>query len=72
MAQESPVLTLHRWQRFTIQQVDVIVDPDTELPLVVSDRDEPIGEQVACMDCFEPLVAGIATTLCEGDPSMRP
>lgn len=72
MAQALPVLTLHHWEQFTMRSVDVIVDPSTGQPLVVSDPDAPTGVQVACRDCFEPLDAGIVTTLCEGDPSMLP
>jgi hypothetical protein len=67
----STIIGQHYWVQYTVEGVDVIVDPETELPLVVPQREETraIGVQVGCDNCGEPLTAGSVATGCGGNPS---
>lgn len=67
-----PLLTTsHLWVQYTVEDVDVIVDPETELPVPVirPETQRSVGTQVGCQNCGEPLTAGSVGMACGGDPS---
>lgn len=66
----TTTLLQHLWVQYTVEDVDVIVDPQTELPVAVTRRevDRSVGVQVGCEACGEPLTAGSVGTACAGDP----
>lgn len=64
----TPTLTLpHRWVKYSIEAVDVIVAPDG-LPFFTPKEVRSIGEQVGCAVCSEPLTSGSVITHCLGLP----
>jgi hypothetical protein len=60
---QTPVV-LHEWSKVTVVPVDVIVDPFTGVPLVVEWPGMPVGEQVGCGVCGEPLTAASSSAPC--------
>ncbi len=64
----TPTQTLqHTWVRHSIEAVDVIVDPVSGNPYVVSLPVPPIGTQTGCLICSEPLTTSTASTSCTGE-----
>ena len=64
----TPTQTLrHAWVRHSIEAVDVIVDPVSGNPYAVSLPAPPIGEQIGCLTCGEPLTTSTASTDCTGE-----
>lgn len=68
MPQIPLLLGQHLWVQYTVEDVDVIVDPETGLPLPVVRPEETrsIGTQVGCQHCGEPLTAGSVAMGCDG------
>lgn len=58
---------LHDWVKWSVQGVDVIVDPFTGASSAVVLPDTPVGEQIGCQSCGEPLTDSSAKTICLGD-----
>lgn len=54
----------HAWVKWSLQPVDVIVDPFTGLCSAVESPNDPIGEQVCCHHCGEPLTESLIGTAC--------
>lgn len=55
----------HAWVRWSLSDVDVIVDPFTGHCSVVDPPDAPVGEQVCCHHCGEPLTDSAVATDCK-------
>jgi hypothetical protein len=55
----------HRWVKYSVEPVDVIVAPDGT-PYSVVRPGQPIGEQVGCYVCSEPLNSKSAAIDCLG------
>lgn len=54
----------HRWERLSVEEGDVIVDPASGLPYFEPRPDSPLGEQVGCAECCEPLTKSSVLTSC--------
>lgn len=57
----------HDWVQWSVQAVDVIVDPFTGESSAVVMPDGAIGCQVGCTSCGEPLTDSSVLTACTGD-----
>jgi hypothetical protein len=55
----------HRWVKYVVEPGDVIVAPDGT-PCFVERPGQPVGEQVGCFVCSEPLTNTSAVTDCLG------